>query len=210
MSMSLMVLITSLYKVATGWLVRAVYGGSLHNVGVRLLYLPSLARMSFLWSYMGKKNWYDRVDDTVILGALPFRSQTKELVEREKVTATISVNEWYEIQFFTNNKKEWEAHGVTQHWFETVDFQPPSLDNIREGLEVINQVKASGNSVYLHCKAGKGRSAVVAACYLIKDRNLSVGEAIDFLRSKRPQISINKFQRQRVTEFLELSKTKSE
>ena len=79
MSMSLMVLITSLYKVATGWLVRAVYGGSLHNVGVRLLYLPSLARMSFLWSYMGKKNWYDRVDDTVILGALPFRSQTKEV-----------------------------------------------------------------------------------------------------------------------------------
>ena len=57
---------------------------------------------------------------------------------------------------------------MTQHWFETVDFQPPSLDKIREGLEVIYQVKASGNSVYLHCKAGKGRSAVVAACYLIK------------------------------------------
>ena len=43
-----------------------------------------------------------------------------------------------------------------------------------------------------------------------QDRNLSVGEAIDFLRSKRPQISINKFQRQRVTEFLEQSKSKSE
>ena len=43
-----------------------------------------------------------------------------------------------------------------------------------------------------------------------QDRNLSVGEAIDFLRSKRPQIRIIKFQRQRVTEFLELSKTKSE
>jgi atypical dual specificity phosphatase len=133
-----------------------------------------------------------------------------QLVEREKVTATISVNEWYEIQFFTNSRKEWEAHGVTRHWLETVDFQPPSLENIRRGLDVIYQVKARGNSVYLHCKAGKGRSTVVAACYLIKDRNLSVGEAIDFLRSKRPQISINKFQRQRVTEFLEQSKSKSE
>ena len=57
---------------------------------------------------------------------------------------------------------------MTQYWLETVDFQPPSLENIGQGLEVIDQVKTTGNSVYLHCKAGKGRSAVMAACYLIK------------------------------------------
>ena len=57
---------------------------------------------------------------------------------------------------------------MTQHWFETVDFQPPSVPAIQQGLEVIEEVRGRGNSVYLHCKAGKGRSAVVAACYLIK------------------------------------------
>ena len=28
-----------------------------------------------------------------------------QLVERENVRATLSYNEWYEIQFFTNSKK---------------------------------------------------------------------------------------------------------
>ena len=45
---------------------------------------------------------------------------------------------------------------------------------------------------------------------MLQIRNLSVAEAIDFLQGKRPQISINKFQRQRVTEFLEQNKSKQE
>ena len=57
---------------------------------------------------------------------------------------------------------------MTQYWFETVDFKPPSLPTIQEGLTIIEQMKANGHSVYVHCKAGKGRSAVVVACYLIK------------------------------------------
>lgn len=79
MSVSLVVLMASIYKICTGWLARAMYGGPLHKTGARLLYLPSLARMSFLWSYLKRRNWYDRIDDTVILGALPFKSQTKEV-----------------------------------------------------------------------------------------------------------------------------------
>lgn len=78
MSVSLVVLITSFYKVCTGWLARVMYGGLLHKAAARLIYLPSLARMKILWG-RGKRNWYDRVDDTVILGALPLRSQTKEV-----------------------------------------------------------------------------------------------------------------------------------
>ena len=57
---------------------------------------------------------------------------------------------------------------MTQHWFETVDFQPPSLPAIQQGLDVLEQARTSGHSAYVHCKAGKGRSAVVTACYLMK------------------------------------------
>ena len=57
---------------------------------------------------------------------------------------------------------------MTQHWFKTVDFQPPTLPAIQQGLDVLEQARTSGHSVYVHCKAGKGRSAVVTACYLMK------------------------------------------
>ena len=72
------------------------------------------------------------------------------------------------IAYMSSVHQEWEAHGVTQHWFKTVDFQPPSLMAIHQGLDILEQAKASGHSVYVHCKAGKGRSAVVTACYLMK------------------------------------------
>ena len=57
---------------------------------------------------------------------------------------------------------------MTQHWFKTVDFQPPSLTAIQQGLDILEQARTSGHSVYVHCKAGKGRSAVVTACYLME------------------------------------------
>eukprot|EP00731_Ephydatia_muelleri_P014830 Em0008g550a len=64
---------------------------------------------------------------------------------------------------------EWADHGVQQHWFSTVDFDPPSLPNIWAGLKVIDLHKKRKESVYVHCKTGMGRSAVATVCYLIRD-----------------------------------------
>ena len=64
--------------------------------------------------------------------------------------------------------QEWAVHGVQQEWFPTVDLLPPSLLDIGRGLKVIQDCKVKCKSVYVHCKAGKGRSATVTACYLIK------------------------------------------
>lgn len=64
--------------------------------------------------------------------------------------------------------QEWADHGVEQVWVPTLDFQPPSLLDIERGLKVIQDYKLKRESAYVHCKAGKGRSATVTACYLIK------------------------------------------
>ena len=64
--------------------------------------------------------------------------------------------------------QEWARNGVQHHWFSTIDFQPPTLPVIWQGLRVIDQFKAKKQCVYVHCKAGKGRSAVVTTCYLMK------------------------------------------
>ena len=41
---------------------------------------------------------YDRIDDTVVLGALPFHSVAKKLVKEENVKAVISMNEDFELK----------------------------------------------------------------------------------------------------------------
>lgn len=64
--------------------------------------------------------------------------------------------------------QEWARHGIRQSRFSTVDYMPPSLHSISQGLKVIEECKQREESVYVHCKAGKGRSATVTTCYLMK------------------------------------------
>ena len=64
--------------------------------------------------------------------------------------------------------QEWAASGVEQYWHSTIDFQPPSLASISAGIKIIDAAKQDRHGVYVHCKAGKGRSALVVACYLMK------------------------------------------
>lgn len=55
----------------------------------------------------------------------------------------------------------------------TVDLTGvPSMENLQKGVEFALQHQQQGTSVYIHCKAGRSRSATVAAAYLIKVKEL--------------------------------------
>ena len=66
---------------------------------------------------------------------------------------------------------------MTQVQLETVDFNnAPSPEKIEEGLKFIEKIKQEGHSVYVHCKAGRGRSATLVACYLMKVSSLFLSD----------------------------------
>lgn len=44
----------------------------------RISFYPSLF-YNVVMEKVSSRNWYDRIDDTVILGALPFRNMTKQV-----------------------------------------------------------------------------------------------------------------------------------
>lgn len=44
----------------------------------RISFYPSLF-YNVIMEKVTNRNWYDRIDDTVILGALPFRNMTKQV-----------------------------------------------------------------------------------------------------------------------------------
>lgn len=56
----------------------------------RILFYPTLA-YNVVMEKLSSRRWFDRVDETVILGALPFRSMTKQVrcdtQEPRKLTA---------------------------------------------------------------------------------------------------------------------------
>lgn len=72
-------------------------------------------------------------------------------------------------------------------WIETTDDTPPTLDQLAEGAQFIEQQIAAGHGVYIHCAAGVGRAPTMAAAFLIS-QGASTEEAWKTVRAGRPFI----------------------
>merc|ERR1719342_1901492 len=122
---------------------------------------------------------------------------TKQLASEEKVNAVISMNEDYELKWLSNMTKEWAAVGVKFLQLSTVDiFDAPCQEKLQEGVEFIKNLKSEKADVrvYVHCKAGRTRSATLVGCYLMDKQNCSPEEAVEYMREKRPHILLHKKQ----------------
>ncbi|KAM6160304.1 phosphatidylglycerophosphatase and protein-tyrosine phosphatase 1 [Erethizon dorsatum] len=150
----------------------------------------------------GHRDWYHRIDRTVLLGALPLRSMTRKLVQDENVRGVITMNEEYETRFLCNSSKEWKKVGVEQLRLSTVDMTGvPTLVNLHKGVQFALEYQSLGQCVYVHCKAGRSRSATMVAAYLIQVHNWSPEEAIKVITSIRSHIHITHGQLEVLREF---------
>ncbi|XP_006896826.1 PREDICTED: phosphatidylglycerophosphatase and protein-tyrosine phosphatase 1 [Elephantulus edwardii] len=124
------------------------------------------------------------------------------LVQGENVRGVITMNEEYETRFLCNNAKEWKEVGVEQLRLSTVDMTGvPTVANLKKGVEFVLKYKLLGQCVYVHCKAGRSRSATMVAAYLIQVHNWSPEEAIGFLTKIRSHIHIRPGQLEVLKEF---------
>ncbi|KAA0723447.1 Phosphatidylglycerophosphatase and protein-tyrosine phosphatase 1 [Triplophysa tibetana] len=171
------------------------------GVPARILFYPTLA-YNVVMEKISARQWFNRVDQTVILGALPFKSMTEELVQKEQVRGVITMNEEYETKYFCNSVEEWQTVGVEQIRLSTVDMVGvPSLEYIHRGVEFALKHREEGTSVYIHCKAGRSRSATIAAAYLIRVHGCTPEEAYKMLASIRPHVLIHSGQMEMLQKY---------
>ncbi|XP_017768221.1 PREDICTED: phosphatidylglycerophosphatase and protein-tyrosine phosphatase 1 [Nicrophorus vespilloides] len=165
----------------------------------RITFYPTLMYNIFMEKCTSRM-WYNRIDDTVILGALPFPSITHELVEKERVKAVISMNEDYEL-WLANDAEKWKSVGVEFLQLPTTDiFETPDQEKLVRGVKFINkflpETKSDfhDRSVYIHCKAGRTRSATLVGCYLMARNKWTPEQAVDHMRLERPHILLHRAQ----------------
>jgi protein tyrosine phosphatase (PTP) superfamily phosphohydrolase (DUF442 family) len=87
-------------------------------------------------------------------------------------------------------------------YLPTVDDEPPTQEQLRAGVAFIAEEIAQGGGVYVHCKAGVGRAAVVAAAYLVST-GLTPDQAWARIREMRPFIHPKPVQVAQVERFAE-------
>jgi len=179
----------------------------------RITFLPTLA-YNVAMERISSRRWYDRIDNKVILGALPFRSDyTKEMVEKENIKGVVSMNEDYELALFSHQAEGWSKLGVEFLQLSTTDiFSAPSQEKLQRGVEFISDItsRPEGGSVYVHCKAGRTRSATLVGCYLLeKHRAQAQGKsatpelAVEIMKKVRPHVLLHKKQWEAMRDFHE-------
>lgn len=84
----------------------------------------------------------------------------------------------------------WEKNGINQLELPVPDFGTTGLAAIEKGIDYIHQELSAGRSVYVHCKAGRGRSYMLVVCYLVKYGNLSLKQAMELVKARRPQVNL--------------------
>lgn len=82
--------------------------------------------------------------------------------------------------------EQWVNGSVDYLHLEVVDFGAPEIEDIARAIEFIELQNAKSKPVMVHCAAGKGRTGVILACYLVKNEGMSPQAAIERIRAMRP------------------------
>jgi atypical dual specificity phosphatase len=158
----------------------------------------------------GKDNWCTPITDNIVLGALPLAHHTK-MLDDFKVTQVLTMVEDFERKPCLINpltKDYLMEIGIDNLELPSPDFIGVCVENIEEGVDYIHRsINQNPNAViYVHCKAGRGRSTTIVVAYLLKYGNngqtfKKFEEAYLFIKEKRPQINLNKNQQATINEY---------
>ena len=154
---------------------------------------------------------YTQLDDLLFMGRLPKETtQLNQLRDEHSISALVTLNERWELPFYiaiaaimgksfvsAKAPDSVEVDGSLMSpepddpqsfnfcHLPTPDYCAPRQQDLWRGARWMQDQIGAGQTVYVHCNAGRGRSAVVVLCYLVLTKGLSAEEALQFVAEKR-------------------------
>jgi protein-tyrosine phosphatase len=86
------------------------------------------------------------------------------------------------------------------HRIPVDDYQAPSMDQLKEAVQFIDECTSAQLPTLVHCKAGVGRSPLTMAAYLVSKGKSRIA-ATDYIWRARPIIDLNTVQLARLMEW---------
>jgi len=170
------------------------FWNKLQFIVARTLFYPSLIYGFILYVATPKRKWWNRINSNIVLGGVPFSFAVSKL-HNEGVRAVINLCEEY-----SGATIQYSHYGIVQLNLPTIDYTAPSLYDIETGITFIDKYASQNQSVYVHCKAGAGRSPTLVLCYLLS-KGYTRESAQKFIKDIRTQVNGKIYQRPVVLEY---------
>lgn len=165
-----------------------------------LILVPNLKNkliyeISLIYNIQTSPAWWNGITDHIFLGSIPLVQQ-KEKILALGVTHVVTLLEEFELEkglVHPMTKALWEGKGIAHKQINAKDFAGLPPEDLHEGVEHLQrEMEKESAKIYVHCKAGRGRSAALVTAYLWKYGGFeTIAEAYAFVKSQRPQINLN-------------------
>eukprot|EP01112_Ceratiomyxa_fruticulosa_P015880 TRINITY_DN473_c0_g1_i1.p1 TRINITY_DN473_c0_g1~~TRINITY_DN473_c0_g1_i1.p1 ORF type:complete len:223 (+),score=21.46 TRINITY_DN473_c0_g1_i1:575-1243(+) len=130
----------------------------------------------------GKLYSYVDEDEKVILSSIPMHWDVQHF-HNLGVRAVVNLCDEY-----SGPEQAYRQYGIKQLYLPTIDHHEPTLSHLKQAVEFIEQYTKRGDVVMIHCRAGRGRSAAVAFCWLLYKTKMQPEEIQRHLLSRRKKV----------------------
>ncbi len=172
--------------------------------------------LSLLYTVCTQSQWWHEISPDVVLGAIPLTHHVDKLKE-QGITHVITLLEDFELQrgiIHPATKPLWEQHGIEHIHMPTRDFEAVPVDTIQTVTSRMRDIRQANPQAkfYIHCKAGRGRSASIVVAHRLfpklsgqqrAELKQLVDQEIALVKAIRKAINLNSKQQATVLAYCE-------
>ncbi|GIX46530.1 MAG: phosphatase [Candidatus Tectimicrobiota bacterium] len=159
------------------------------------LQTASLVLTRAYWGLVLALNWWDVIDEHLLLGGLPMFDDLERL-QQQGVGAVVNL-----CAERPHDHQHLRRAGLDALWLPVPNALPPTPAQLHDALTWMADQLAAGRAVYVHCAAGIGRSATLLACWYVATQGWSPSQALAYLKRRRPQVAPTRRQRRALADF---------
>lgn len=138
-------------------------------------------RLSLLW-YARQADPWNTLEKSVLIGRKLNASEAQRAIDAGVTAVIDTAGEFAQAAPF---------RAIPCCELAVLDLTAPAPDQIDRALAFIEHHAAAGGKVYIHCKAGYSRTAVIAGAHMLRTgRAGTAAEAVTLLRTARPAIVV--------------------
>jgi len=143
--------------------------------------------------------WMSKINDNIYLGGILLKKKNHiKMLKDNNIGSVLSLLENFEYTktiFSTPiTKKDLDKAKIKLLQIEAKDFILLTFKEIDTAVKFLKDEIEKNTIVYVHCKAGKGRSVTAVCCYLIAEKKFKADKAIEYVRDRRCNINLSKHQ----------------